>query len=59
MVNYVKGAWTGLDESNNFNASLMRQGLVPALMGFLVHMIAGRLGVNRAIGRAGIPLVRI
>jgi len=56
---YLKGAYVGLDSSNNFNPSLMRGGLMPAAVGFIVHMIAGRLGINRAIARAGVPFIRV
>jgi hypothetical protein len=31
----------------------------PVLLGTVVHKIANKLGVNRAIARAGIPIVRI
>lgn len=31
----------------------------PLALGFVVHKLAGRLGINRALGRAGVPLIRI
>jgi len=31
----------------------------PLLAGVLVHKLAGRLGINRALSRAGIPLLRV
>jgi hypothetical protein len=31
----------------------------PLLAGFLVHKLASKLGVNRALGKAGVPLLRI
>lgn len=34
-------------------------GTFPIILGFLVHWIAGKAGVNRMIGRMGIPLIRI
>jgi hypothetical protein len=34
-------------------------GLMPILAGMLVHKIAGRVGINRAIAGAGIPFIRI
>lgn len=34
-------------------------GLMPILGGLAVHKIAGRLGVNRALASAGIPIIRI
>jgi len=31
----------------------------PLLAGMIVHKVAGKLGINRALGKAGIPLLRI
>jgi hypothetical protein len=31
----------------------------PLLLGVIVHKFAGKLGVNRALGRMGVPFVRI
>jgi len=31
----------------------------PILAGMVVHKLAGRLGVNRALGKAGVPFIRI
>lgn len=38
---------------------LNARGLWVALAGLAAHKIAGYLGVNRALGRAGIPFIRI
>ena len=46
-------------EDREWKLSHMRTGAFPILAGFLVHKVAGRLGVNRALGRAGIPFVRV
>jgi hypothetical protein len=35
------------------------KGWAPILAGFLVHKLAGKLGINRAIAQAGIPILRI
>lgn len=37
----------------------MAWGLGPIVGGMLVHKLAGRLGINRMLAQAGIPLVRI
>ena len=37
----------------------LKQGLVPLLIGFLIHKAAVMAGVNRALGRSGIPLIRL
>lgn len=31
----------------------------PIVGGILVHKLAGRLGINRALGRAGVPFLRV
>ena len=40
-------------------ASEMAAGWIPLLTGIFAHKLANRLGINRAIARAGVPLVRI
>jgi hypothetical protein len=52
---------TGYDYSTGtFKLSDMSMGLVPVIVGYMVHwLIGGRLGVNRAIARTGIPFIRI
>jgi len=47
--------WTG-----SFVPGAMRYGTLPILAGFLVHWVLGsKLGLNRAIARSGLPLIRI
>lgn len=45
-------------DTAKFNFALMRHGLGPVILGTIVHKVAGILGVNRAIARAGIPILR-
>jgi hypothetical protein len=37
----------------------LKQGALPIFAGFAAHYLASRLGINRALARAGIPFVRI
>jgi hypothetical protein len=56
----VTSALTGYDpDVNRWDAAYLRNGLLPIGLGFGVHWIASRVGLNRALGRAGIPLLRI
>ena len=51
---------TGYDSTANvFIWKELMAGWGPILTGFLVHKLAGKLGVNRALGKAGIPFIRI
>lgn len=60
VADYLQAGFTGITPSTGqFSLGNLRVGLVPILAGFLVHMVAGKIGINRAIGRAGIPLIRI
>lgn len=53
-------AMTGYDtDTKKWWAPNLMKGLVPILMGITVHKIAGRLGINRALGQAGIPMLRV
>jgi hypothetical protein len=43
-----------------FHASLLMHGTVPIALGLLVHkFVGGKLGVNRALSNAGVPLLRL
>jgi hypothetical protein len=53
--------FTGYDAYNQkWNASELKYGLVPMLAGLMVHkLIGGKLGINSALGRAGVPFIRL
>lgn len=43
-----------------WHASTMMQGTIPIALGILVHKyVGGKLGVNRALRSAGVPLLRL
>ncbi len=47
--------WTG-----TWDFGFMRYGLLPLVGGIVVHkVVGGWLGVNRAIARSGLPIIRI
>jgi hypothetical protein len=50
---------TGMDAQGKFHADWIVGAYGPIIGGALVHYAAGRFGVNRALGRAKIPLIRI
>jgi hypothetical protein len=57
---YALAALTGFDsQTGSFGVGRMSKGLFPIIGGLLVHKLAGKLGINRALGQAGIPFVRI
>jgi len=47
-------AWVG-----NWYFSELLRGWTPILAGMFAHKVANRLGINRALSRAGVPLIRI
>ena len=51
---------TGYDaRAGKWDFQLLAKGMGPVLAGFVVHKFAGKLGINRAMAKAGIPWVRI
>lgn len=42
-----------------FMAHKLQYGLYPIIGGLFVHKLAGMLGVNRMLSRAGIPFIRL
>lgn len=65
--NYVNAAdtvstrFTGYSfQKNTFDVNAMKAGLLPVVVGLLAHKIVGSwLGLNRALGRAKIPYLRV
>lgn len=54
--------YTGYDPSlGEFETAWLKRGLLPLILGGLVHKFVGGspLNVNRALGRAGVPFIRI
>ena len=49
---------TGVN-AGKFSGSRLVQTYGPIAAGFAIHWAAGRFGVNRALGRAKVPLLRI
>ena len=45
--------------NRRFTTARLHLGLNPILAGFLVHKLAGMMGINRAIAQAGVPLIRL
>lgn len=53
-------AFTGFDFHGTFDPWRMKQGVLPVAVGLAVHYIVGnKLGANRMLGRAKVPLLRI
>lgn len=46
--------WNGKWDTAGF-----KHGLYPIALGFVVHIIASKLGVNRMLARARVPFIRI
>jgi hypothetical protein len=45
---------------NKWSATGLKSGLMPLVIGGIVHKyVGGKLGVNRALSQAGIPIIRI
>ena len=56
----VTAALTGYDTyDKKFHFAHMKNGSLPILGGFLVHKLASKLGINRAIASAGIPFISV
>lgn len=55
----VKGLTGWSPTEHRWNFTYLKNGAAPIALGFLVHWIASRVGINRALGRARVPLIRI
>ncbi len=54
-------SFTGYDPASGvWNWAHLNTGLFPVLMGLAVHkFVGGMLGVNRTLGSAGVPIIRL
>jgi len=60
IMDATLAAYTGFNLKGQFNANYLLEGTVPLIVGLLVHkVVGGTLGVNRALGRAKVPILRI
>lgn len=46
-------------DTATWHPNMMWYGTAPLLLGLIVHRVASRLGVNRALAATGIPFVRL
>jgi len=52
--------YTGYNiDTGTWDYNELKNGLLPLFVGMIVHMAASRLGVNRMLGRARVPLIRV
>ena len=59
-VTRIVGRLSGYSISENkFQVNQLLKGWLPILAGTLAHKMAGRMGINRMIASAGIPILRI
>lgn len=59
-MNKLTAELTGYEvNSGQFRWDMAKKGAVPILLGAMVHKVAGRTGVNRALASAGVPWIRI
>jgi len=60
-VNDLSASVLGYDfKATRFDYNTMKRGLLPIILGLLIHkFIGGTLGVNRMLGRAKVPLLRL
>ena len=50
----------GYNDTIGFHPYLLRYGTLPIVVGAALHWLLGtKLGINRAIARAGIPFIRV
>lgn len=43
----------------SFMFERLKYGLLPIMAGMVAHKVAGKLGINKAMASAGIPIIRI
>jgi hypothetical protein len=61
FTNEASRIYLGVDwQDQKWNPAWMKRGTFPIVLGFLVHYVVGvRMGVNRMLSRAGVPIIRV
>ncbi len=60
IANVAARDYIGYDpDTGQMTTKFLGYGLYPVLAGWLVHALAGKFGINRMLGRASIPVLRI
>ena len=58
-MKHIQYNYALVDANGKFNLRLAERAYVPLFVGAIVHWLAGRLGINQRLGRAGVPIIRI
>jgi hypothetical protein len=56
---FIATKFTGLQADGTFNSAYLVNTYTPILAGIIVHKAASKFGLNAALGRAKIPLLRV
>ena len=59
VVGQAGRIYLGYDVTGERNFGNLRYGTLPIVAGVLGHYLASKLGINRALGRAGVPVIRL
>lgn len=59
VSDYLQSSFTGIGSDGKFNFANLKGGLMPIIAGFAVHKVASVIGINKALGRARVPLLRV
>ncbi len=55
----AKELFTGVDANGKFRADWLMKTYAPLAIGLAVHIAASKLGLNRLLGRAKVPVLRV
>jgi hypothetical protein len=55
----VQYIFTGIGADGQFHADQIMRTYAPMAAGVVIHKMAGRFGLNGALGRAKVPLLRV
>lgn len=59
-MEYIVADYTGYNiNSNDFDLTRLKNGLLPLMFGGGVHKLATKFGINRMLSGAGVPWLRI
>lgn len=59
VLNEIRGSVIGVHSDGRFDAKMLIKCWTPVIIGVIVHWLASKVGLNRTLARAGVPIIRI
>jgi len=56
---YIAGHFVGIQDDGKFSFTMLKDSMTPVVAGILAHKVASIAGINKILGKAKVPYLRI